>query len=276
MKRLLVVACVVVVALVSTTTQAGVLFDRGLPNANVNAADASRSNVTWAIPDDTGFTGDDFTIGTVGQQYRIDSITVWGAQYNPLSTDINNISLYVGKAGPALSVPLTRLATPMQRLSTGSVTGNTDSNPNITHTYVNYPDGTAYYVGNGGTRYSICQTTFSGLNLLVDGGVKYDFGVEGDSYRWWNLASNAASSGTVRQDGADGLYLVFDNSDLGQVTVWDSATVGPDASPAGWDKSSDINVMVTGEAVPEPATIIIWSLLGGLGIVVAHRRKRAT
>jgi hypothetical protein len=27
--------------------------------------------------------------------------------------------------------------------------------------------------------------------------------------------------------------------------------------------------------VPEPSTIIIWSLLGGFGIAIAHRRKRA-
>jgi hypothetical protein len=31
---------------------------------------------------------------------------------------------------------------------------------------------------------------------------------------------------------------------------------------------------VIAEAVPEPATLIIWSLLGGLGIAVAHLRRR--
>ena len=36
-----------------------------------------------------------------------------------------------------------------------------------------------------------------------------------------------------------------------------------------------INYTSTSGAIPEPATIIIWSLLGGLGIAIAHRQKRA-
>jgi hypothetical protein len=41
------------------------------------------------------------------------------------------------------------------------------------------------------------------------------------------------------------------------------------------DPTDNFQRVITAEAVPEPATIIIWSLLGGLGIVVGCWRKRA-
>jgi hypothetical protein len=251
MKTLITICAVTVLCLcVSQASFGAILVDRGLPTANLNnAAGADRSNVTWASTNATGFTGDDFIIGTIGQSYVIDSLTVWGAQYNPLSSDIDNISLYLGQAGSSLAL-----------VSAGSVTGNTNSNPNISHIYVNYADGTTYYEGNGGVQYSICQTTFSGLNYAVDGGVKYNFGVNGDKYLWWNHASNAALSGST-QDGADGKYLEFDTANLSSVVVWDSLG-------NGWDKSSDINVQITG--VPEPATMCLL----GLGALSLIRRKR--
>jgi hypothetical protein len=37
----------------------------------------------------------------------------------------------------------------------------------------------------------------------------------------------------------------------------------------------DGSVKLTADAAPEPATLIIWSLLGGLGLVIGWRRKRA-
>jgi hypothetical protein len=235
------------------------LFDRGLPNLNLNdAAGSSRSNVTWASTNPTGFMGDDFVIGTTGQSYVINSITVWGAQYDPLSTDINNISLYVGKAGGSLGL-----------LSTGSVSGNTNSNPNIIHTYVSYPapGDPLGYQGNSGGYYPIAQTIFNGLNLLVDGGVKYNFGVLGDKNLWWSHASNAALSGTP-QDGADGKYLEFDTANLASVVVWDSSLVG-------WDKGSDINVQIAGAPVPIPGALLLFGsgLLGLVGIGRKRLRK---
>jgi hypothetical protein len=252
--KCVVLAVAAVVLLLGSQAQAILVVDRGLPSINLNnAAGTSRSNVTWASEKATGFTGDDFMFGTVGQQYVIDSLTVWGAQYNPLSLDINNIWLYLGKAGGSLALA-----------STGAVTGNTNSNPNISHTYVNYPDGTTGYQGNSGGFYPICQTTFSGLNYLVDGGVKYNFGVNGDKYLWWNHASNAALSGTT-QNGADGKYLEFDTANLSSVTVWDS-------NGYGWDKSSDINVQIYATAVPEPVTMAGLAL--GIGGLVRYMRKR--
>lgn len=248
-------ACAVIIATSSFAAHASLLlFDRGLPSINLNnTAGALRSNVTWQVVGGDGFTGDNFTIGTVGQRYRIDSISVWGAQYNPLEDDIRNIWLYFGKAGDALSM-----------ISTGMVTGNANSNPNIVHSFVPYADGITYqYQGSGGGFYEIAQTTFRGLDLLIEGGVTYNFGVDGDRWEWWNHASNAALSGTTQQ-GADGKYLVFKSSDFSSVEVVDS-------KGDGWDKSSDINVQVTGVQIPEPTALALAGI-ALLGLCAVRRR----
>jgi len=243
--RTFILATAILLALASGVMASTVLFDRGLPSTNLNnAAGASRSNVTWASELAEGFTGDDFVIGTTGHYYLVDSLTVWGAQYDPLSLDIDNIWFYLARENDPLAL-----------LATGMVTGNTNSNPLITHSYVNYPDGTTGYQGGSGTFFPICQTTFGGLNYLVDGGVKYKFGVKGDKYLWWNHASNAALSGST-QEGADDKYLEFTTANLSSILVLDS-------NGYGWDKSSDINVRVTGtlmnqlSLVPSTASLYI-------------------
>ncbi|MHB1034563.1 MAG: hypothetical protein ACYC35_25675 [Pirellulales bacterium] len=247
MKRFLVVSFGLVVALglLTQPTFAELLVDRGLPGDNLNnPAGADRSNVTWASDSATGFTGDDFTIGTIGEKYRIDSLTVWGVQIGSPS----NILLYLGKAGDSLA------------LAPGG------SSLNITAS-VSYPGGTGFYEGSSGTHYDLAQATFSGLNFLVDGGVTYNFGAQGVNGTWYSHASNAALSGTF-QEGADGKFLEFDAANLGAAPiVWDSSTVI-------WNKPSDINVQVDGEMVPEPTTLVIWSVLGTLGIALGWWRKR--
>ena len=84
---------------------AALLFDRGLPTTNLNnAALGDRSNVGWGGDGVNLFTGDDFKIGVVGQTYVINSLTVWGSQVDPLSADLSQIALYVGKDGGPLSL----------------------------------------------------------------------------------------------------------------------------------------------------------------------------
>ncbi len=234
---------------------AALLFDRGLPTTNLNnAALGDRSNVGWGGDGVNLFTGDDFKIGVVGQTYVINSLTVWGSQVDPLSADLSQIALYVGKDGGPLSL-----------LSSGNVTVNTNSNLNISHTPGTYSNGEGYQGWGGGT-YSVMQTTFSGLNLVVEGGVVYNFGVWGNDISWYSHASNAALSGSTQQ-GADGRFKEFDLANLSSVTTYDSN------QPNFWDKSSDINVRIDGNQIPEPTTMALMGLaLAGLG--VARRKVR--
>ena len=87
-------------------------------------------------------------------------------------------------------------------------------------------------------------------------------------------ASNAARSGST-QEGADDTFLWLDPTN-GTVQTWFAGTGGGTSGfGSGNDVNSDGNVQVFGAAVPEPATIIIWSLLGGLGLVFAWRKRKA-
>ena len=243
---------------------AALLFDRGLPSQNLNnAAGANRSNIRWATDaQNQGFFGDDFTIGSVGETYTIDTLRVWVVpglsigDPNSLNDFFNSVSLLVG--GSAGS-NLTSLAS----------TTNFVSDPNISFTKVTYPDGTnATTYDNFGTLVNLWQVDFSNLNWTIDGGVEYSFGVKGIGkqigastifYPWFNHGSNAALSGST-QDGADDRLLEFDAS--GNFV----ATINSDGD--GFDKSTDINVQVFGELqsakTPEPGTWLATILAVGM------------
>ena len=216
------------------------VVDRGLPQSNLNNASGSaRSNVRWG-GDNQGFVGDDFTIGAVGERWVIDSVRTWavpgyaGTTAARLSDFFQDVRLYVG----AQSADVTPVATAQLTEGTDEV-----SNPNIRISDAT-SDGALLY-DDFGTSLRIWQIDFTNLNLAVRGGTKVPFGVfgmgrpiagkEGKAHLWFNHGSNAALSGT-RQDGADGVLLVFDGAGRADGTLR--------AEDKDWDKSSDINVQV--------------------------------
>jgi hypothetical protein len=216
------------------------VVDRGLPQANLNNASGPvRSNVRWGWHDH-GFLGDDFTIGAAGEHWVIDSIRTWavpgGAENNPehMGDFYQDVRLYFG--GPKSD--LTPMAT--AQLSPGS---EETSNPNVRVSEATQSGALLY--DDFGTSLRIWQVEFSNLSLAVVGGVKYHFGVwgmgrnvpgsEDKTFTWYNHASNAPLS-AARQDGADGMMLLFDAAGRAEGTFT--------AQDHGWDKAADINVQV--------------------------------
>jgi hypothetical protein len=216
------------------------VVNRGLPEANLNnVSGAARSNVRWASGD-TGFMGDHFTIGAPGEKWVIDSIRTWAvpglSEIDPdhLGDFYEDVRLYFGSASGDLTPAVSAL------LSEGS---DQTSNPNVQISEAT-KSGTALY-DNFGKFLRVWQVDFKNLSLPVDGGASYGFGVwgmgreipgsDGNSYMWFNHASNAALSG-AEEDGANGVMLVFDASGKsgGEFT----------GQGHGWDKNSNINVQV--------------------------------
>ena len=81
------------------------LVDRGLPQANLNNTSGDyRSNIRWSLYD-SGFLGDDFTVGAAGESWVIDTIRVWTVpgvhKTDPehLGDFYQDVRLYFGGAG---------------------------------------------------------------------------------------------------------------------------------------------------------------------------------
>jgi hypothetical protein len=217
------------------------VVDRGLPSGNLNnVSGAARSNVRWASGD-SGFLGDHFVVGARGERWVIDSIRTWAVpgleEVDPdhLGDFYQDVRLYFGASGGDLTPVASALLSP----------GNDESsNPHVGITEATR-SGAALY-DNFGKFLRVWQIDFTGVNLSVDGGVNYSFGVwgmgreipgqqNGKGYMWFNHASNAPLS-AAHQDGADGVMLLFDGSGkaAGKFT----------GQGNGWDKNSDINVQV--------------------------------
>jgi hypothetical protein len=160
-----------------------------------------------------------------------------------LSDFYQDVRLYLGTS----SSDVTPVAT--AQLAEGS---DDISNPNVRISEATR-DGALLY-DDFGTMLRIWQIDFTNLNIPVRGGTKTRFGVwgmgrpipgqEGKNHVWFNHGSNAALSGT-RQDGADGLMLIFDGAGRAGGTLR--------ADDKDWDKASDINVQVFAHRVAGPA-----------------------
>lgn len=256
--------CVMTVLLASAAAHADpVVFDRGLPAANLNnAAGSDRSNVAWGFGENKPayYAGDNFTLGA--GNWNISTLRVWaviGRTNSPLSIAdrYSSIALY-GGAGSTLN-----------QLMAGGTTGNSSTNADISITKVQYP-GALDYQNTGGSFSNIYEIEFTNLNWLVTGGTM-NFSVAGvstgnDFQPFFMHASNAAKGG-VTADGADDFYAAYFQDGIN--LTFDSLI---DSSVDGWDKSSDINVQIEASAVPEPASMALFGVaLAGFGLT---RRQR--
>jgi hypothetical protein len=214
------------------------VVDRGLPQANLNNASGPvRSNVRWGWHDH-GFLGDDFTIGAPGELWVIDSIRTWAVpgstefSYPHLGDFYQDVRLHFG-------------ATDLTPVSTGQLLPGSNETSNANIVVSDAAESGALLYDDFGTPLRVWQIDFNGLDLAVEGGMKYRFGVwgngrpvpgkDGKTFMWYNHASNAGLSGN-RQDVADGLMLLFDAAGRYEGTF--------KAEGNGWDKPADINVQV--------------------------------
>ncbi|WP_424094861.1 hypothetical protein [Moorena producens] len=261
----------------TSNAQAEMLFDRGLPTENLNnVSGANRSNVRWTTDaQNQGFSGDDFTIGNVEDTFVIDTIRTWMVPGLSIGDPDNlgdwfeSLTLLTGLAAEDDISPLAS--------ATLDPNSNVTSNPDITITQVPYLDAAGSIYDNFGDFVNIWQVDFNNLNWTIEGGTTYNFGVRGVGreipdfgifYPWYNHASNAALSGSP-QDGADNRYLQFDASGEFLDII--------DSNGFGWDKSSDINVQIFGEATPKtsvPEPVSVLALLAFITFLTASSPKK--
>lgn len=254
-------------SLVVGGANAAVLVDRGLPTDNLNnASGASRSNVTWGFAGDFS-SGDTFTLSMDSQ---IDSVTTWfttgsaDPQDNfQLDSRFSDVSLYIGSAS----------GTTVDKVATSGISGNAATGPNVSVNKVTYAGG-ENYEGTTGSQIQLWEVVFTDLGDFAAG--DYLFSVYGTSVGndiWFNHASNAALGG-VPADGADDLYGFFEGAAGGPSLEFGSLF---SSQGNGWDKASDINILVEGTAaaapVPLPASgLLIVAGIAGFGVL---RRKQA-
>ena len=251
----------------SITPAQTLVFDRGLPTANLNnAAGTNRSNVLWSdietSPENPWLPGDDFSLPGLGA-YTITTIRVW-------STNSTGLSLR-GRAGAA----------PVALVS------------NVyTATPVTYANSQGYEKAAGGFL-QLYQLDFS-VNIPLNGGVTYQFFLNGpftaaggNDFAGPLLHSSTAALSGSTQQGSDNIFLFVDNA--GVVRTWNSQTgAGTYCDPpcVGGSNPTDGNVQVFAIAPAPPAELAVPAMSGlGLagmalllavaGLLAARARRRS-
>lgn len=227
-----------------------IVFERALPTSNVNndapgnpAVDANRSNFKWTAPN--YISGDDFMLSADD----VIALSVWMIAENPGTTNPNqeiaSLKLFGGQ--DSLGVGPTTLGLLSSTYSFSAVGGQGFWNPVRS---IFQP---------------IFKITFTNMSWVVQGGVLYDFAVEGLSLSGNMLSLSASTAGLSggTQDGADGGFLGFTPSAGGY-----DLTYGVTSATTGFD--GDINVEI--QTVPEPATMSLF-VIGGAFAFFLRRKK---
>jgi hypothetical protein len=250
MQRMAAALCGLAASVVVSAVAAAspIIFDRGLPTANLNhAAGANRSNVAWADAGSTMSIGDNFSLAYWSV---IDTVRVWVVTRDANLPAANAYTLLLGND-----------------LGNSTVVSPAASSTSVS--IATYSGGATYQATNG-DMITIFQVDFAGLNLVVGPGT-LAFGITGPARSDLNTpfvhASNGPLSGST-QTGSDGVIYGFDSfgaMDIGNGWPWMS-------SISGWDKNSDINIQVFG-SVPEPGTLVLlaFALLGVAGFALMRR-----
>lgn len=257
------------------------VVNRPLPVANLNnAAGSNRSNVSWAYSyGNDGMEGDLFTLPTLGagQSWKITGITTWlvvGSSSNNQATDLtpgaefSNVQLYLGD--PHADMSVVDSGNFVADSATDDTHGTFTDNSDISITKTHYQNGESYQ-GYSGSYVSMYQLDFNNLNIAAGSGQSFGLGVIGSSltvnggqFAWFNHYSNAALGGSPTVGGVDNLIEEYDFTGH-YLDEYDS-------TGNGWDKSSDMNILVYAQVVPEPSEFGFLAI-AGLGMLTSLRRK---
>lgn len=266
----LLAAFVLVMATGVNISRAELLFDRGLPVYNSDppnlnlAAQENRCNVApfWSSTTypTTSYQigGDDFIIGSTGQQYHIETVRIW---------------VSFGQTPPAMDTSYA------MELWGGPEGGLGLASSTYTATNVFYPNtaNESYQRVSTGTWTNIWQIDFT-VDANLEGGQKYYFFVNGlfwsnsdNIYKSSAIHSSNASLSNSTQQGADDIFLWLTMQWDGSQWVPGAITEQHSINIYGTSKGIDANIQILGSQVPAPSTLLLLGS-GLLGLAAYGRR----